>query len=312
MRRQPTCTLRTVLVAATLATLAGGLAPSAVPAQTRIAPEEDLDFDRPESWAMKYFGSLVVMTGLGGPPELEPGGFELALEGGWVPTLSEEERTVGFLGQKEEDINRTSVFGRLRLTAGLPGRFTLTAGYVPPLEVEGIRPHLLALALGRPLFEGRSFRLDGRLTAQQGTFEGDITCPESAVRAGDDPDLNPFNCLEPSDDEMELRTVGLELAGSWRLRRAPRISPYLALAGHWFDNEFQVDARYGTIIDRTLLLSDGTTWSATAGAGYDIGPRTRVAGELFYSPLDVVRDPGEGSENDALFNARVLVGFKLR
>lgn len=312
MPRQPIRPFRTALVAAALALLAGSLVPGAAPAQTRIAPEEDLDFDRPESWGMKYFGSLVVMTGLGGPPELAPGGFELALEGGWVPTLSEEERTVGFLGQKEEDINRTSVFGRLRVSAGLPGRFTLTAGYVPPLEVDGIRPHLLALGLGRPLFEGRSFRLDGRLTVQQGTLEGDITCPESDVRAGDDPEANPFNCLEPSDDEMTLRTAGLELTGSWRLRTAPRISPYLGLAGHWFDNEFQVQARYGSIVDRTLLLSDGTTWSATAGAGYDLGPRTRLAGELFYSPLDVVRDPQEGTENDALFNARVLVGFKLR
>jgi len=281
-------------------------------AQIVLDGEEDLDFDRPEAWAMKWFSSLVVMTGLGGPPELAPGGWELAFEGGYVPHLSKEERTVGFIGNKEEDLNRTSVFGRIRLSAGLPGRFTLTAGWVPPVEIDGATPHLLALGLVRPLYEGRSFRLDGRLTAQGGSFEGDFTCPEHAADAGDDPVQNPFNCLEPSDDEMSILTAGLELAGSWRLAGAPRWSPYASLGGHWFDNEFEVDARYGTIDDHTVLLSDGTTFAATAGLGYQAGERTRLAAELFYSPLDVVREPGEGSQNDPLFNARVLLGYRLR
>lgn len=305
----PTIALRR---AAPLAVLAALLVAGAAPGQTRIAPEEELDFDRPEAWAMKWFGSVVVMTGLGGPPDLPPGGFELAFEGGWIPHLSQEERTVGFLGNKEEDLNRSPVFGRLRLSAGLPGRFTLTAGWVPPVEVDGATPHLLALSLGRPLLERRSFRLDARLTAQGGSFEGDFTCPEDIVAAGNDREVNPFNCLEPSDDEMTVRTAGLELAGSWRLARAPRWTPYASLAGHWFDNEFQVRARYGTIVDRTVLLSDGTTLAATAGLGYEASERTRLAAELFYSPLDVVRDPDRGSENDALFNARVLLGYRLR
>lgn len=298
--------------AAVLAVLAAVLVAGPARAQTRLDAEEDLDFDRPEAWAMKWFSSLVVMSGLGGPPELGPGGWELAFEGGWVPHLSKEERTVGFIGNKEEDLNRTSVFGRLRLSAGLPGRFTLTAGWVPPVEVDRATPHLLALSLGRPLFEGLSFRLDGRLTAQGGSFEGDFTCPEDAVAAGDDPERNPFNCLEPSDDEMTVRSAGVELAGSWQLARAPRWSPYASLAGHYFDNEFQVRARYGTVLDRTVLLSDGTTFAATAGLGYQASERTRLVAELFYSPLDVVRDPGQGSENDALFNARVLLGYRLR
>lgn len=298
--------------AAALAVLAALLAAGAAGAQIRLDGEENLDFDRPEAWAMKWFSSLVVMTSLGGPPELGPGGWELAFEGGWVPHLSKEERTVGFIGNKEEDLNRTAVFGRIRLSAGLPARFTLTAGWVPPVEIDGATPHLLALSLGRPLYEGRSFRLEGSVTAQGGSFEGDFTCPEDAVRAGDDPVRNPFNCLEPSDDEMSVRAAGLGLAGSWRLAGAPRWSPYASLAGHWFDNEFQVGARYGTIDDHTVLLSDGTTIAATAGLGYRAGERTRLAAELFYSPLDVVRDPGQGSENDGLFNARVLLGYRLR
>jgi hypothetical protein len=281
-------------------------------AQTRIAFDEELDFDRPEAWAMKWFSSLAVMTGFGGPPELAPGAWELGLEGAWVPSLSEEERRVGFIGNKVEDLNRTSVFGRLRLSAGLPARFVLTAGWVPPVEMDGVTPHLVALALGRPLVDGRSLRLDLRLIAQTGTLEGDLTCPEAAAAAGDDRDRNPFNCLEPSDDEMTLHSGGVELTGSWRPAGAPRLRPYASLAGHYFDNELQVRARYGTLIDRTRLLSDGTTFAATAGLDFQASERTRFCAELFYSPLDVVREPGRGSRNDPLLNARLFLGYRFR
>jgi hypothetical protein len=298
--------------AAALAVAAAMAIAGAGEAQTRLAPTEELDFDRPEAWAMKWFNSVLLMTGLGGPEDLSPGGLELAVEGGWVPSLSAEERRVGFIGQKEEDLNRTSVVGRLRLAVGLPARLTLTAGYTPPIEVDGVTPHFLALALGRPLAEGRAFRLDLRLTAQTGTIEGDLTCPAAEVAAGDDPDRNPLGCLEPSDDEMSATSAGLELAGTWRPAGAPRLTPYAAIAGQYLDNEFRVRARYRTIVDRTRLVSDGTTFAATAGLGFQATERTRLAAELFYSPLDVVRDPGEGSRNDALFNARVLLGYRLR
>jgi len=298
--------------AAVLAAAAAIVVAGAAGAQTPIGFDDHLDFDRPEAWAMKWFSSVVVMTGLGGTPELAPGGWELGLEGGWVPSLSEEERRVGFIGNKVEDLNRTSVVGRVRLSAGLPARFVLTAGWMPPVEVDGVTPNLFALALGRPLAEGRSFRLDLGVSAQTGTIEGDLTCPEAAVAAGDDPQRNPSNCLEPSDDEMTLHAAGVELTGSWRPAGAPRLRPYASVAGYYFDNEFQVRARYGTLIDSTRLLSDGTTFAATAGLDFQASERTRLTAELFYSPLDVVRDPDEGSQNDALLNARVLLGYRLR
>ncbi len=290
------------------------LTPAALPAQTRIAPEEDLDFDRPEAWGMAYFGSVALMTGFGPPPALEPGSVELGFEGAWVPQLDAEERRIGFLGDKEEDVNRTEAIGRLRATVGLPGRLSLSAGYVPPLEVDGVTPHLFALSLARPLAGSRErgWRLGLRAVAQTGTIEGDVTCPESAVEAGADPERNPFGCLEPSDDEMTLRSGSLELSGSLHPQRWPRLTPYATLAANRFDTEFQVRARYGNLIDRTLLTTEGSTWSATAGAGYELSQRADLAAELFYSPLDIVRDPGRGEQTEALFNARVLVTYRIR
>ena len=93
---------------------------------------EVLDFDRPESWGMKYYASLSLLTGLGTPREMEPGRFELGLEGGLVPQLGEEKRRIGFIGEKVEDLNRTGVFGRVRATVGLPRAFSLTVAATPP------------------------------------------------------------------------------------------------------------------------------------------------------------------------------------
>lgn len=124
-----------------------------------------LDFDRPEAWALKYFTSVSLMTGLGTPVARRPGSIGVALEGGVVPNLGEEKRRVGFIGSKVEDLNRTSFFGRLRVDVGLPGRLTLTLGVTPPLELGGVTPELFNLALARPVLDTRAWRLGLRLHA---------------------------------------------------------------------------------------------------------------------------------------------------
>lgn len=288
-----------------------GALPAPVPlhAQTLIDDTEDLDFDRPESWAMKYFGSVSLLTGLGDPGELAPGEVLVGLEGSWLPTLSEEERRVGFFGAKEEDLNRTSVFGRVRVTVGLPGSLVLTAGYTPPVDIDGVEPHVLALGVGRDLWRRGRWRLGARLHGGLGRFEGDVTCSRDDVAAGDDPEGNPFGCLEPSNDEMEVLYGGIEVTNRFELRRT---TPYLSLLVHHFDSEFQVDARYQTIVDRTLLRTDGWTWGATVGVGWQASERVRLGAEAFYSPLRVFRGPGEPTQTDALFHARALATYRVR
>ena len=299
-----------LLLALLLAPLAAG---SPAGAQVRIAPEEDLDFDRPEAWGMKWFASVARMTGLGPPADLEPGSWDLGAEAGWIPHLSEEERRIGFLGEKVEDVNRSDVFGRLRAAVGLPRGFVLELGYTPPVEVDGMTPHLGAVALARSVVERTGWELALRGTVEGGTIEGDVTCPEDVVEAGlDDRVRNPFRCREPSDDEMTVRSGSLELAGALHPRSLPRLTPYASVAGTWLDTEFRVRARYGSIVDRSLLTTDGVTWSATAGARWELGERTGLSGELFYSPLDVVREPERGEETDGLFNARLMVTYRVR
>jgi hypothetical protein len=283
----------------------------AASAQFVLRDHEVLDFDRPEAWAMAWFAALTIPTALAGPEPLEPGALELSLEGGWVPQLSEEQRTVGFIGEKPEDLNRTSVFGRPRLSLGLPAQLTATLAWAPPVDVGGIEPRLLSLSLARPLWQGSRARLGARLFGERGTLRGDLSCP--ADRAGsDDPERNPYGCDEPSRDTMSTRLVGLELSAGTTLESLPRVAPYAAVAGSRVHAEYQVQAERFGFLDRTLLETDGTVWSATLGASVDVGHRLRLAGELFYAPLDVVGRAGKGKESDGLLNGRVLVGYRLR
>lgn len=281
-------------------------------AQPIVDIVEELEFDRTESWAMQYFASVQRLTGIGVPRELPAGSIELGLELGWVPSLSEEQRRVGFDGTKVEDLNRTSVFGRPRLLIGLPRKFSLTLSWVPPIEVFGVESNLLAASLARPVWVSDRWRLGLGFTAQYGTLEGDLTCSEKEVAGGDDPELNPFKCEEPSNDRMTMSAAGLELSVARKLARSPKFEPYVSIGTTFMDLEFQVDARYSGLIDRSVLLTDGWTAQVTAGTRYLSSARTHLGVELFYSPLDVVRPPSSSSDNDGLFNVRAYFGFALR
>ncbi len=281
-------------------------------AQIVLDLREELDFDRPESWAMKYFGSVALPAGLGVPEAARPGSVEIGFEAGWIPSLSAEERTVGFAGSKTEDLNRSSLFGRPWVRVALPAKLSLTLGVVPPIELDGVEPFFVSLALARPLHEAQRWRLGGRLFGQHGTIEGDLTCSAKEATAGDDPARNKFLCEEASRDEMTIRTVGGELSVAWQPAKQPRLEPHLAVAVSRLDMEFQVRARYSGIVDSSLLSTDGSTVAVTAGVTYRPGERRRLDVDLFYSPLDVSRPPFTGTQNDGLFNIRASFGYRLR
>lgn len=297
---------------AVFTTVLGVLLASAAGAQVVLEGEEQLDFDRPEAWAMRYFTAVNLLTGLGPPRALAPGEVELAVEGGWIPSLSAEERTVGFNGIKEEDINKTSVFGRPRATIGLPNRFTLEASYVPEVELFDVEPHLIGVALARAWGDGRRWRWGGRLMGQYGTLTGDFTCPTEDVAAGEDPVLNPFRCQQESNDEMTIRAASVELSVGRRPRGGSSVEPYLTVGATATDLEFQVRAVYGNLDDRTRLLTDGWIYWATAGLNVELGRRLAGVVEAFYSPLDVTGRAGRGNESADLLNARAALRYRVR
>jgi hypothetical protein len=296
---------RLCLLVATLAPLR-----MAWSAQT-LAVVERLDFDRTESWAMKYFTTATLMNGLGTPRRLLFGQLRLALEGGWIPFVSDTQRIVGFNGTKSEDLNKLPVFGRLELTVGLPWWLSLTVGYVPPIEINGVQANLLSVALARPFSVTRHFTLGVSVYAQVGDATGDFTCAQSEVNAGDDRQRNPFGCHAPSHDRLGMKYVGGEVSASYRIDRAHGLEPYTSVAGNFMDLEFRVRAEYDDISDRTRQLTRGGTFSTASGLLFPITRRLDVVGEVFYSPLVVKRPQNASSTVEGLLNVRFLIAYRF-
>jgi hypothetical protein len=274
-------------------------------AQPLVEGTEELEFDAPESWAMKYYASLALLTGMGVPEAMGAGRIDLGFEGGFVPQLSEEQRRVGFGGVKVEDLNRTSFFGRLRGRIGLSETASLELAYLPPIEVDGTKPHMFSVAVGRPFDVGENWKIGLRGYGHFGSIEGDITCSSQDLEGE-----NPYDCVAPSNDDLSQRAYGVEVTTGY-VSSSP-LRPYVGVAFNYLDLEFQVDAMHSGIHDRTLQLTDGATVYLTGGATYAAGDKWRITGELFYSWLSVVRPPETTSENDGLFNFRFLVSYRIR
>ncbi len=269
---------------------------------------EKVDWDRPEAWAMKYFNSVSLLTGLGPPRARDTWSFELGLELDSIPHLDEDQRRVGFNGLKVEDLDRLPVFFRPRLTIGLPAKWSLDIAYVPPIEVRGVESHLFAIGLERPVYAVGPWTLGLRFYGQLGRVEGDFTC--SAADASHPPgsEDNIWGCEAPSEDEVTLNYLGAAFTGGYAYRKTDF---HWGLAANSMDMEFQVNALTFGVVDDTLLRADGWTWSLSGGASWSLGGRTSLAVELFYSPLSVVRPPSTASENDPLLNLRTMLRIGL-
>lgn len=278
-----------------------------VTAQVVYRGDERLDSDRPEAWAMHDFTATSLMTGFGQTPTLRPGQWALAGELGQIPELSEEQQQVGFSGSKAEDLNKSPVIGRLRGWMGLPGGWVGELGFTPPLEINGARPRaLFSAAIGRVLFKHADFSLSARLFGQHGSVGGDITCP-SGLAGVEDPDINPYGCKAPSNDQLRMNYYGLELTpaldrGAWQWHASAAVVR--------FETEVQVDAFTFGIHDLSRLTAIDVRPAFAIGASRGFARRWRWGAEVLYVPLQVRRVAGDPSENDPLTSARLYLRYE--
>lgn len=281
---------------------------SAALAQPVVESQRDLAPDTPEAWAMRYFAGTTLLTSMGEPARLAPWRWSIAADLGSVPRLSDAQRRVGFGGAKDEDLNKSPAFGRLRLSLALPEEWEAELGYTPPLEIGGARPrNVVALALGRRVLAWETGMLSIRALGQAGRVTGDITCP-AAVAAASDPSLNPFDCRAPSKDTFTVNYYGVDATlasrvGGWTWHAGAGVSrTRLAV---------QVDALVDSIRDRSRLTSNGILAWFTLGARVELDARWSIAGEFLYVPLDVRRPPEYELERDPLKSVRVQVRYAV-
>jgi hypothetical protein len=301
--------------------LAGGLAvgtfvllvmPAPARAQMVMSSVEHLAFDRPESWALKYFSAATLVGGLETPGPQPSGSVSLGLEAGWLPPLSDAQQRVGYYGTESQDLNKAPFFPRPRVSIGLPWRFSLIVAAVPPVPMFGLKTKLLALGIARPVYEGRSWTGGLRAYGQVGTVQGAYTCPASTVAYAAGSPGNRDGCQAVSSDTAALRYVGGELSIAYRRAASSRLSPHAAFGVTYMDVGFQVNATTFGMIDRTHYLSHGTAVSASGGISYRLSGRFALSTDMSYTPLSVRRSFGAPVHNDGLFTARTLLAYRLR
>jgi hypothetical protein len=260
---------------------------------------------------MFYFTSATIFSGLGAPRAREPWSVELGLELGNIPWLNTTERTVGFEGTKTENLNNSPIFARPVLTLGLPWKLSFSLGYVPPIRVFSLKPHLLSLALERPIWEHGPWSIGARLHGQVGKTEGPFTCPGYVLDSEPGSEGNPYGCEGKSDDRAIQNYVGVELGGSWRIDSFYGLTPWLTLGANYLDTEFHVRNTAFGAQDRTKEGADTWTFSLATGVGYALTENLWLSAGVFYSPLWVKRPPRTYEETDSLVNFRASLTYRL-
>lgn len=231
-----------------------------------------------------------LMTSFGETPTLAAGQWRLSAELGHVPHLDASEQVVGFNGNKAEDLDKSPVFGRLRVAVGLPAGWVLELGATPPLEINGARAEdLVAASLGRRFWQRDPWSLSARVFGQHGRIRGDITCP-ARLAGVQDFGHNPYGCQAPSRDRVSLAHYGADLSlaggrGEWRW--------HATLGAVRSEPEVQVDALVYDVRDRTRLLARDVLPTFAFGLRRRLGGRWSLAAELLHVPLKVRRGPGE-------------------
>ena len=292
-------------------------APVTSVAQTNvIAPVQHVRFDSPEGWALKYFTSATLLSGLEpAKADIEQrsvGSINIGLELGWLPALSPEQTRVGFAGTQNEDLNKVPIFVRPVLRVGLPFRFTAIAAGPLPFEVFGATPRLFALGLERPIVERERWSIAGRVYGQVGYVRGAFTCPAHVLAFAPGSPQNPTDCVAQSSDSVHMRYAGAEIEFSHRIPKTSKLTGHASAGVNLIDGTFQVNARLQDALDHTRLWTRGATFSATAGASYLLTKRVALTIDAFYSPLWVQRDPSRPSVNDGMFNVRAFLSFAAR
>ena len=274
-----------------------------------------IGFERPESWGLKYFTSFKLLSGLQPPEPAEghrTGAISVGLEMGWVPSLDEGQRRVGFNGKAVQDLNQTPFFARPVIRVGLPWKLTAIAAAPPPFHLLGVTAHLLAFGLERPLIQRQRWTLSWRGYGQVGTIKGAFTCPTAVLAFAPGSAENPTSCVGKSSDVATVRYAGSEFQFAYKIPGMPKLVPHLATGGNFMDGAFQTDAPVVRGRDRTRLWTRGGTWSSTAGVSYLLTAKTAFTVDAFYTPLWVKRNPTAPRTNDGLFNVRALLSYTFR
>lgn len=274
-------------------------------AQTTVGTYEDVGFESPEGWAMAYTTASSLNLGQTPPRPTSFGQVSFAAELGSIPSLNEDQQKVGFGGFKDEDLNKSPVFGRARGSLGLIWDWTAELSWTPPLEIDGAKPDgLWGFALSRPLIDMGGWGLGLRVFAQEGEVRAPVTCSAEVAAQPPATEGNPFNCIAESSDRLVMDHYGAELTVS--LFELPLgLQPWMSLALTRMDPMVQLEAPLVGSLNNSIINSKGSTETISAGLSYQLSQSWKINLATSYTPLEVDRLHSNPGGQDNYWNLRL-------
>lgn len=270
--------------------------------------DQEVDTNSPEGWAMAFMTSSALNVGQLPPKSVSVGDLWISSELSSIPRLTKEQQRVGFGGFKDEDLNKSPAFGRLRANIGLPWNISAELSWTPPLQINDSKPdHLWGAALSRPLITGEKIDIGLRLFMLRGGVTASVTCSADTIKFEPYTADNTVGCVGLSNDKLQMDHQGVEAFLSFNNSSA--LLPWISLASTKINNSVKIDAPLEALRERGMISSSGTIQTLSVGFSYNISERWSFNASSSYTPLDAQR-PNKNSDNDNFWNVRIGAAFQ--
>ena len=264
--------------------------------------DQYVDLDSPEGWAMAFMTASAQNLGQKPPHSINLRDISISAELSSIPRLTKEQQRIGFGGFKDEDLNKSPAFGRLRANIGLPWNLDAEISWTPPLQINDSKPdHLWGVGLSKPLFNNEKIGIGLRFFLLRGGVVASVTCSEDTVRFDSYTPQNTAGCVGLSDDKLQMDHEGIEVFLSFK--SSSKILPWISLSSSNIDNSVKIDAPLEVGRERATVHSSGTIQTLSVGLNYDISDDWSFNAASSFTPLDAKR-PTDTPGNDNFWNVR--------
>ncbi|HJQ11255.1 MAG TPA: hypothetical protein VJ840_09515 [Gemmatimonadaceae bacterium] len=254
---------------------------------------------------LAFYTAPIAFSMATAPEVLRPASIRIGAELEYVPKPDRAIEQTGLcFTQKSEHTSLSPVFGRPRITIGLPFGFAFEAAYLPPVTIARATPNLFSFAASHshhftvgPAASGTTLAL--RFHGTFGNVKGPITCPSSSLQQSD-PNAPCYGTTQ-SKDTFHPDMFGGEAAVAFAPANGA-ISLYAGAGANRIDPHFQVGfTNANGVVDQTEVELTEAVVRATI-----FGGMTVVLGRIFDVGAQVYSVPADAT----LF--RIMGGLRFR
>ena len=203
--------------------------------------DQEVDFSSPEGWGMAFMTTSSQNLGQMPPHSVNIKDISISAELSSIPRLSKEQQKIGFGGFKDEDLNKSPAFGRIRASIGLPWDLNAEISWTPPIQINNSKPdNLWGAAVSKPIINNEKIGLGLRLFLVRGGAIASVTCSEDNLNFEPYTLQNTAGCIALSDDKLKMDHEGIEIFLS--LNNSSAILPWISLASSNLDNSVEINA----------------------------------------------------------------------